>query len=269
MDISGSFKIPVERIVYFVAAVIPGAVAILIYQSVTKTTIQWLFNIGFWGYRTKLGLLIVAAFVIGHTLTNLVRGVIDDLAPILAEWVARIPWPTKASFEHEAAPWRSTEWRNAVKARLGPSAPQDLKLMTLEMMKQATSFATSLPPDQQASELSRIVQERTSSALNDMEWSNLYSHYHFQVTQLHEHASRDEITVFIRDGFTYNFLAAALYVLASAVVVPAVRQWWCMLPAAAWLLAFAMYMVAVARRTFANKWSTLHDQISYLSSGHI
>jgi len=269
MGVVQDFKLPVERTVYFVASLIPGGAALATYQSVSGTAIQWFFGIQFLGYRTKLGLLIFSAFVIGHTMTNFVRILIDDLLPILAEQVAKVPWPSKSSFEYEIGPWRSVEWRNAVRNRLGTSAPDDLRFMTLQMMDQELALVESLPIDQQGAERMRILQERTASILNDMEWSTLYSHYHHMVGQLNESARHDEVTTFIRDGFTYNFIAASMYVLISALVVPAVRQWWCILPAAAWVFGFVLFFVAAIRRVLANKWSTLHDQVSYLLSGQI
>jgi hypothetical protein len=81
----------------------------LIYQSASGTALQWLFGIEFLGYKTKLGLLILTAFVIGPTITNFVRGLLDDLLPILAEGIGRISWPSKSSYEYENAPWRSVE----------------------------------------------------------------------------------------------------------------------------------------------------------------
>lgn len=269
MGVVEDFKIPAEKTVYFIAALIPGATALLIYQSASGTTFQWLFSIGYLGYKTKLGLLLFGAFVIGLTLTNLVRGLLDDLLPIFVELIARLPWSTKSSFEYETGPWRSVEWRNAIKMRLGSSAPQDLKFVTLEMMKQAQAIAESLPQEQQSLEQQRMLQERIASVLNDMEWSSVYSHYHSLVVRLNEQAKNDEVTVYIRDGLTYNCVAAALYVLASALVVPTVRHWWCLLPAAAWIFALVLFLVAGARRAWTNKWSSLHDQILYLSTRQI
>jgi hypothetical protein len=40
----------------------------LIDQSASGTALQWLFGIGFLGYKTKLGLLIFTALVIVHTI---------------------------------------------------------------------------------------------------------------------------------------------------------------------------------------------------------
>ncbi len=152
MGVADQFKIPLERIVYFIAALIPGGIAILIYASAARssvslyagasgTPIHQLFAIGFLGYKTKLGLLILAAFVIGHTLTNLVRGLLDDLLPMLGELIGQIPWSTKSSFEYETGPWRSVEWRSAIKTRLGNAAPKDLTLVTLETMGQQQRLA--------------------------------------------------------------------------------------------------------------------------------
>jgi hypothetical protein len=85
-----------------------------------------------------------------------------------------------------------------------------------------------------------------------MEWYKLYSHYHVLAVQLNEQANYDEMTTFIRDGFTCNFVAAALYVLASALVAPSLRHWWCLPPAAAWIFAVLLFFAARIRRRVAD-----------------
>jgi hypothetical protein len=268
MEITDAFKYPLEKLVYFVAALIPGGVALLIYQDVSGTLFRWLVNLGFFGYRTKLSLLILTAFVIGHTLTNLLNALVTHLGYMVGDLIGRCSWwPSKSSFEYEDGPWRSIEWRNAIKQRLGAAAPNDVTLVTVEMMRESKKLAALLPPDQQPVELRKITEERISSILNDMAWSNLYGHYHQIVSQLQQR-NEDEVSLHIRSGLSFNFVAAALYVLVSALLVPAVRHWWCIVPAAAWVFAATVEFLAGMRRLF-DKWSTLQDQIAYLSSGRI
>ena len=265
MEITDVFKYPLEKLVYFIASTVPGGVALLIYVSSSKTALQWFSNLGFLGYRTKLWLVVLAAFVIGHTLTNLLSALVNDLGFIIAEMIGRwSPWSSKSSFEYEDAPWRSVEWRNAVKQRLGAAAPRDSRLLTVDMMRQEQKLADYLPDAQKSAEAQRILNERITTILDDMRWSTLYSHYHQVLLQ----PSDQDVQRHIRGGLSFNFFAAALYVLVSAAIVPEVRHWWCIVPAAAWVFAVAAEFVAQLRRAF-DKWSTLQDQIAYLSSGQV
>ena len=265
MEITDAFKYPVEKLVYFVAGVIPGGVALIIFERADKGAFQWFFGLGSLGYMTKLWLILLTAFLIGHTITTLLSALVNDLGFVLAEqigsWMAE---SAKSSFEFEVGPWRSTEWRNAVRQRRGAAAPSDIPLMTIQMMEAKSQIANLLPPDQKSAEQMRILQERTDSILNDMEWHGIYSHYH---QQLMEPDDKD-VVLHIRGGLEFNFVAAALYVLASALVVRDVRHWWCIAPSLAWVLATLLSIVAKVRRSW-NKWSTLQDQITYLSQGQI
>lgn len=59
--------------------------------------------------------------------------------------------------------------------------------------------------------------------------------------------------------------AANLVVLISAFTVPPVRHWWIILPAFAWLLGLIAEQYA-GMQNFRNHWSTLTQQVEYLSA---
>jgi hypothetical protein len=68
----------------------------------------------------------------------------------------------------------------------------------------------------------------------------------------------------VRNALNFNMEVTALYVLVAAVVVPALRHWWVMLPSSIWILLLLAEAYAVVRQA-GNKWSTLTRQIKYLS----
>jgi hypothetical protein len=67
MDLS---KYPLERLFYFIAGVIPGFAALLIFQLAAPGSFVWFFTLSFLGYKTKLSLILIAAFVIGNCMTS-------------------------------------------------------------------------------------------------------------------------------------------------------------------------------------------------------
>lgn len=67
MDLS---KYPLEKLVYFVAGVIPGFTALLIYAVSVPWSFGWFFATVFLGYKAKLSLVMVASFLVGNSLTS-------------------------------------------------------------------------------------------------------------------------------------------------------------------------------------------------------
>src|SRR5258707_589380 len=65
-------KYPLEKVFFFLAGIIPGFVALLIFQLAAPGTFGWFFTLGFLGYKTKLGLILLSAFIIGNSLTRCV-----------------------------------------------------------------------------------------------------------------------------------------------------------------------------------------------------
>jgi hypothetical protein len=62
-------KLPLEKLLYFVAGVIPGFVVLLIFQAAHPYAFGWFVNLAFLGYKTKISLILLVAFVAGNTLT--------------------------------------------------------------------------------------------------------------------------------------------------------------------------------------------------------
>ena len=255
MDIT---KYPIEKLFYFVAAVIPGFVALLIFQLAAPGSYDWFFAMGFLGYKTKLALIAVLAFVIGNTLTAFLTALLGGIGGAIGGLLARVPY--KASSSYSVAPWRDPRWRGVLAKRLGAQAPKDTTLIGDELYKLRQAGVNLLPSNQQPAALYQLNNEKISVEMDDGNWAQWYYHYHTLVIQ----SEKKEFLSLIRHGINFNFETAALYTLVSAIFVPALRHWWCMWPASFWIvLLFAQEYAGL--RQWKDQWSTLPAQISYLS----
>jgi hypothetical protein len=256
MDLS---KYPLEKLFYFVAGIIPGLVALLIYQAANPGTFRWFVCLGFFGYRTKIALVLLAAFIIGNTMTTFLNAGLYAIGYwIGSSTAARTPF--MPAHTYETAPWRDPRWRTVVKERLGVNAPSDTLLMTERAFEQRKGLVDSLPPAQREAALADLSLEKLRTEINDGAWAQWYDLYHQIILE------PDEVDIprQIKGGLDFNLEAAGLYALISAAFVPEVRHWWCIVPASLWV--FALICVSVYQlRQATDKWGTLHAQIRYLA----
>lgn len=82
-------KFPFEKIFYFAAGIIPGFVALLIYQLGVPGSFVWFFTLGFLGYRTKLSLILLAGFIIGNSMTTFLNSLLGAAGGAYGTWSAR------------------------------------------------------------------------------------------------------------------------------------------------------------------------------------
>jgi hypothetical protein len=169
-------------------------------------------------------------------------------------------WLFKPSHAYDVAPWRNPTWRGLLKNRLGAQAPNDTFLMSQETFDLRQELLGHLPEEQRSPALLDLTMERMNTVMDDANWARLYDHYHQIVLQPDD---RDFVW-HVRSGLNFNLQAASLYVLISALVVPSVRRWWCLLPASLWVLDLVGELFMSVRQYF-DKWSTLSEQIQYLS----
>src|SRR5258706_15782068 len=62
-------KYPLDKVLHYAAGIIPGLVALFVIEVIATGSFARFFNLGFLGYRTKIGLILLLAFVIGNTLS--------------------------------------------------------------------------------------------------------------------------------------------------------------------------------------------------------
>src|ERR1019366_7110704 len=111
MDFS---KYPLEKLFYFLAGVIPGFVALFIFQLAVPGSFGWFFNLGFLGYRTKLSLILLAAFVVGNTLTTFLSGFLRFIGGAYFGGIVALR-PYRPPRSYVVAPWRDPKWRTVLK----------------------------------------------------------------------------------------------------------------------------------------------------------
>jgi hypothetical protein len=254
MDLS---KYPVEKLFYFVAGIIPGFVALLIFHVAIPGSFGWFFALGFLGYKTKLGLIIMAAFVIGNSMTTFLNAFLGAIGGIIGTVLGWRPYKPSHSFD--VAPWRDPRWRTLLKNHLGAQAPNDSHLMSQELFNLRRTMVEQLPTQDRFSALASLNLEKINTEKDDSEWANWYDHYHQIVLQPD---SRDFVW-HVRNGLNFNLQVSSLYVLMSATIVPGVRHWWCILPACLWLLMLVAEGFWEWKR-FTDRWLTLSEQIKHL-----
>ena len=251
-------KYPLEKLFYFVAGVIPGFVALLIFELVAPGSFRWFFALGFLGYRTKLGLIILACFVVGNSMTAFLSGLLGGVGGAVGAVMAQRPY--RPPHFYDVAPWRDSRWRTLVKNRLGAQAPNDTRLISQAVFDLRRKRVEYLPKEEQLAALAGLDLEKLKTEGDDGDWAQWYDHFHQIVLQPD---SRDFIS-YVRTGLNFNLETAALYVLVSAAVVRNLRHWWCILPACMWVLILVAEFYWGWQR-FTDKWLTLSEQIKYLA----
>lgn len=259
MDFS---KYPLEKLFYFLAGVIPGFVALLIFRLAAPGSFGWFFNLGFLGYRTKLSLILLAAFVIGNTLTTFLSAFLGALG---WEWGFFSGMHSyKPSASYDSAPWRDPRWRTVLRNRLGPQTPNNAPFMWQALYDLRLQQVNLMPAGERPAALAALNLEKIQSDMNDSEWEQWYDHYHRIVLE----PISPDVSWHVRTGLNFNLETTAVYVLVSAVFVPSLRHWWCILPASLWFLLLFAESYSILKRA-GDKWSTLSDQIKYLSAGGV
>lgn len=251
MDLS---KYPLEKVFYFVAAIIPGFVALLIYHLASPGSFAWFFSAGYLGYRTKIAIVLLAAFVTGNSMTRFLDGSVGGIRGAVAGAIWRSPQSL------DVAPWRDHRWRVALAGVLGAQTPEDKPFLADTLWRVRRSVYDSQPDAIKGPALLTLDRERAESVVNDGDWERWYRHYHWLVLKP---ADRD-VFQHVQRGLSFNLQTASIYALISVAFVPELRHWWCILPASWWtfdLLNGTFWDV----KNGGDWWYTLDAQITYLT----
>jgi hypothetical protein len=251
-------KYPLEKLFYFVAGIIPGSAALVILGVSEPGRYNWFFDNWSLGYRTKFALILVLALIIGNSLTVFLTRILGAIAGAIGGSKGdKLLQPLRSEL---STPWRSAKWRELVKKELGDRAPTEVPFVSEWLFEQRRKLIESLPPAQQTQPALDLGAEKLKSDINDSEWEQWYDHYHQVVIWPPERPFEWHV----QNGFNFNLQAASLYILISALVVPSVRHWWCILPASVWVLFLLAEMLFMWNR-YTNRWSTFTEQIKLLS----
>lgn len=190
-------KYPVEKLIYFLATLLPGFAALLIFEASHAGCFDWFFVIPFIGYRTKLAVAMFVAFVVGYSVTALLGYTLAALGGMLG---AVMPYVPPSSFA--AAPWRDPKWRYALKRYLGPDAPEDTMLITPEGYSWREAFINaSSPENQRQAQIAQLQADQFTSQSNDSRWADWYD----QIDRTLREQMQVEWMTLVREGLDINF----------------------------------------------------------------
>lgn len=257
MDFS---KYPIEKLLYFVLGIIPGFTALFIYQLAVPGTFNWFFANCFLGYKMRLVVATVVAFIVGNTMTAVLSFILGAIGGVWGTIMTQRPQTPPAA--EAIAPWRDPRWRSALKKRLGDQAPNDLQLIAPQVFMWRMQLIDTQVQDEPARDAQRtkLNLEKLGTEINDGQWAQWYDFYHHVLST----KEKEDVEWFVHRRLSFNLEAAAVYVLCCAVVVPQLRHWWCIAPSVMWVVILIAFEYASVKR-FNNKWATLLDQIRYLS----
>jgi hypothetical protein len=250
-------KYQIERIFQFIAGVVPGFVALIIFQLGHPWFFPRFVAWEFLGYKTKVAIAIALAFVVGNSLTRLVAAILSAIGNRVGKAIANRAWEPITN----AKPWRDARWRSLVKEQLGHRAPNDTQFVSQANFDRMCEAAIELPEPDKSRTFERLNKARHDALMDDFEWERWYDQYHAAIIQPKDLT----IEMYIRNGLDLNLEATAAYIFISALYVPGVRHWWWLVPALAWFVIFLLEGQELLGRFF-DRWSTYSDQISYLAS---
>jgi hypothetical protein len=230
-------------------------VALLVFEVAAPGSFKWFFALGFLGYRAKLGVVLVTAFVIGNSMTTLLYKLLGSIGGAIGGYLGY-----KSPHSYDVAPWRDPGWRAVLKNYLGADAPNDTWPMRKDLYDFRVQQISAQPQDQQLGFLAALDLEKLKTERDDADWARWYDQYHRAVLTPQD----TDVLFHFQRGLNFNLETAAIYLLVSMVIVPRLRHWWTILPACFWTISLVLEEV-VAFKQITNKWSTLNTQITYLS----
>jgi len=255
-------KYPIEKVLHYVAGVIPGIVALILLELVAPGTLRGILNSGFLGYRTTIALILLLAFVIGNTLSTGLGMLL--IVPMATLGAITYGIRSRSSYQdrhaYDPAPWRDPNWRALAKMHLGDRAPNDTLLEPRKSFDFKRKMQEILPEKLRTVSLAEMDAQRNSLEQDDGNWAYWYQHFHDLIIQ-EEDRSFD---TYIRKGLVFNLETAAVFLVVCAFGVPTIRHWWVIIPASAWIIYLILEMAGEYAKRL-DRWSTFAAQIKYLS----
>lgn len=252
-------KYPLEKLSHYAASIVPGFAALAVYELTHRGAYAAFMNSDYLGYRTKLGCLLTAAFLVGITLSSFLRSLLGGIGGVYGAWRST-HLPDQAPHSHRVAPWRDLRWRLVLKRHLGSEAPADLKLLNDEVYAVRKDFIMRQQSPTKEAMLSQLEDERLRWEINERHWANWYDHFHTIVLSTKE----SDFHWNIRVGLLWNLATASLFIAVSAPFLSVLRNPWVLVPSLMWIAMFAAFEYAEARNLF-ELWSTLQTQTQYIA----
>lgn len=250
-------RIPFSKAFPFLASVLPGFTIIFLYESSHTGTMEQFISMSLLGYKTKLTLIVIVAFLLGYSLNKLLAAVFGAFGGVVGG--SSFSWLGKDPFNISVAPWRDKRWRAAYARRFEGDAPADLSLTPDDAgRKLKYEGPDSAELERFAADAFQVVTERV---LNDEEWRSRYLRLHLEALTKTGREFADEIGA----GLDSNLTISALVLVISSWVMPQVRIWWLLLLAYMWFGQSLLITVYKTTRFF-DPWSTFRSQMDFLNS---
>jgi hypothetical protein len=164
-------KYPIDKLLFVVAAVIPGFSALLIYAGAKPRCFDWFFSLHSLGYQTKVLIVLTTALLVGATITRFVSGFAGAVGGAIGGVVS------KPAHMYEVAPWRNETWRAALsKVLQGP--PKNTLLWSKWLHEQKVQAINLLPESERPLATTQMQLEELANHAEDAEWYRWYRHYH-------------------------------------------------------------------------------------------
>ena len=263
-------KFPFEKAVHLLAKVLPGFALLFVYDAKNPGALASILSLPYLGYATRIWLLILVCFILGYTLSSVLRTIVGGLAGTIGALWGSLS-KARHPYEFQVAPWRDPKWRAAYISRFGSDAPENLTLILPRDSAELLRLSQHLPPnlaDQQelAEQLTLQVNAGLNAAIdaiqNDDHWRMRYKSLAFKVLFQQPLEPIEEVI----GRLDSDFSVASAVLLVGALLSTHLRAWWLMLPAIGWLIVSVLRFCAKAYQIFAP-WSTLNAQIEMLQAG--
>jgi hypothetical protein len=255
-------KIPVDKVAYFVAGVVPGATAVYIYYLANPAAFQAFLAPSFFGYRTKLCIAGAFCFIVGITITMFVRALGGALWGGLWGGIGSYI-QSKPQQSPSSAPWRDPTWRRLAKKHLEDNAPDDTIPMTPEDMERRKAALELLPAEEQRAQAEKLNQLQVKLVYDDGMWSSWYAQFNQQMQMQQQMQQQKDFARNFGQGINANVIATAVYLGGSMIFVPVLRNWMCI----TFVAGSLALVLAQAYASFAgnrNPWIALQSEVEFL-----
>jgi hypothetical protein len=252
-------KIPVDKVAFFIAGIIPGGAATYIYWLANPQVFQGYLATDAFGYRTKLGIAVAISFVVGNTITLFIFALGGAIRGGIAGAMSALP-SRKPPEMPQSVPWREPRWRKLAKKYLEESAPPDTLPLSAKEFKSRSDELSLLPQAERDAKQSELDSLCATLAMDDSEWNRWYAQFADQLTA----EKSSEFTTIFAWGLRANLQTTGIYLFVSMFFVPSLRYWYVSIFSVGWiLLLFAeTYKNYV---DYSNPWTTWFEQMEFLA----
>jgi hypothetical protein len=245
-----------ERFFGVVAVVIPGAAVLTLFGIHHPDWAAYVRDINYIGYRTKISLVVGAAFIAGWTVTTVFMALVGGLYGVFQQRIVKWLYAE----DPQTPPWRNKNWRALVTQYLGSAAPEDLDLIGDDLLAIQVEVANCLPdPTERFRELYRVKSEKGKADIVENYWKSWWSTLHHDAVEDKDPVTQVSLTI---EG---NLQATSLLLLCAIPTTPVLNRWWVISFCLFWLFMRLVRMYSLLIRT-KNPWSTFTKQMDYLRS---